>query len=231
VTAPSAAQGQAGYAIVLTVRAQGPTANWSTVRDVRFEYNIVRHSGNGVNILGLDDTYPSQVMQRVTIQHNLFYDLDRVAWGGNGSFALIGGGPQDLHIEQNTILQTGNTLSVNGAPAPGFRFVGNLTRNNTYGIFGNNVGTGNPAIATYFPGGVVTANVLAGGTASQYPAGNFFPTVAQLMAEFVDPTTENYQRVLPGVWPTIGADMVRLGDVRTLPPTTLPAAPPGVSIQ
>ena len=56
------------------------------------------------------------------------------------------------------MIHSGNIISVYGgtpaAPrvAPGFRFASNIVEHNNYGIFGNAVGVGNPAIATYLPG-------------------------------------------------------------------------------
>ena len=43
--------------------------------------------------------------------------------------------------------------------ATGFRFVSNIVKHNAYGIYGNGVGTGNPAIATNFPGRVITGKM------------------------------------------------------------------------
>ena len=54
-------------------------------------------------------------------------------------------------------------------------------------------GVGLAAINAYFPDGVIVGNVLAGGQASRYPAGNFFPSVAQWMADFMDPAEGNYR--------------------------------------
>src|SRR5204863_8731450 len=65
-------------------------------------------------------------------------------------------------------------------------YTSNMSRHNTYGINGSNYSPGLAAILAYMPDGVVTANVLAGGTASKYPAGNFFPTVAQWQGGFAD---------------------------------------------
>ena len=50
-----------------------------------------------------------------------------------------------------------------------------------------------PAINAYFPDAVIVGNVLAGGQASRYPAGNFFPSVAQWMADFVSAAQGNYR--------------------------------------
>ena len=35
--------------------------------------------------------------------------------------------------------------------------------------------------------------MLAGGQSSRYPAGNFFPSVTQLMADFTDASQGNYR--------------------------------------
>ena len=61
----------------------------------------------------------------------------------------------------------------------GFRFANNLALHNASGIFGDGGGGfGLATINAYFSGADVTPNVLAGGDASRYPAGNLFPTVA-----------------------------------------------------
>lgn len=190
-------QAQAGWSIVFTVRAHG--APWSIVEDVLFESNIVHHAAMGFNLLGRDDTSPSQTMRGVRIRNNLLYDLDHTVWGGNGALMLIGGGPEGLTIEHNTAIQTGNVIGVNGPACPGFTFTGNVARHNNYGIFGDGVGTGNPAIVRYFPGGVIMGNVLAGGNPNLYPPSNLFPSVADLMESFVDVASRNYrQTAYPG---------------------------------
>jgi hypothetical protein len=214
--------GQHGYAIVLTVRANSHSAPWTTIQDVVFENNIVRHTGMGFNILGLDNqtsggvVYPSTPMDGVTIRNNLIYDLDRLNWGSptgataGGVFMQIDGAPRNLHVENNTVVGqvTGNILNLSGSPIPGFRFRRNIVQKlmtpyQTYGLNGNAVGEGDPAFTRYlapvagYPASVVTENVLAGCTPSLYAsqAGNVFPTVAALMADFVDPASGNYRLV------------------------------------
>jgi hypothetical protein len=234
------ANGQAGFAVVFTVRAHGTRASWSTIEHVRFENNVVRHSGSGINILGYDDTYPSQQARDIVIRNNLFTDIDHRTWGGNGIFVQIGVEPADVHIEHNTVLQSGNIISVYGgtrtAPrqSTGFRFASNIVLHNTYGIFGNDVGTGNPAIATYFPQSVIIGNAMAGGNANLYPAGNTFPTVANLMAQFENPAAEDY-RLVPSsnlrslIQGVTGADFDEMQRALSAP-TTGPRAPTGLRI-
>src|SRR5262245_49031155 len=49
------AQAQSGFAILMTVRNQDRGAPWSTIEDVTFTNNVVRHAGAGIYILGHDD--------------------------------------------------------------------------------------------------------------------------------------------------------------------------------
>jgi hypothetical protein len=233
--------GQSGFAVVFTVRAHSTSAPWTTIEHVRFENNVVRHSGSAVNILGYDDGFPSKQLHDLVIRNNLFTDIDHRVWGGAGIFLQIGDEPADLHVEHNTVIHSGNIISVYGgtvaAPrvAPGFRFASNIVENNTYGIFGNNVGTGNPAIATYFPGSVIIGNAIAGGVPRLYPAGNVFPTVAELMAQFENPAagdyrligTSNLRSLIQGV---TGVDFDEMERVMTAPPAPGPRAPSGLRV-
>ena len=54
---------QSGFAVVFTVRASG-AAPWTTIEHVRFENNIVRHSGSAINVLGYDNLSPEPAAAR-----------------------------------------------------------------------------------------------------------------------------------------------------------------------
>jgi hypothetical protein len=191
---------QNGFAVLFTPRASG-AAPWTTIEHVRFENNIVRHSGSAINVVGYDNLAPTRQLRDLVIRNNLFTDITHTTWGGTGIFLQIGDEAADVHVEHNTVMHTGHVVSVYGgtSAAPrvstGFRFVSNIVKHNTYGIFGNAVGTGNPGIAIYLPGSVIVGNVMAGGNANVYPAGNVFPTVASLMAQFENPTADNYRLI------------------------------------
>ena len=191
---------QVGYAVLFTVRNTDGRAPWATIEDVMFRNNIVRESSAGVNILGWDNTAESQTASKITIQNNLFTGINHKRWGGNGVFLQIGNAPSEVTVDHNTIVQTGNVISAygqgrqNGSRAiPGFRFTNNIAAHNAYGIIGTGTGIGMPAINAYFPDAVIVGNVLAGGQPSRYPAGNFFPSVAQWMADFVNAAQGNYR--------------------------------------
>ena len=192
--------------------------------------------------------YPSTTMDDVVIRNNLIYDIDRWVWTGprgevgNGALMQIDGGPRNLHVEQNTGLANGNILNLVGPPIPGFVFRRNIVQKvrstnpatgglvDSYGVNGGGVGEGNAALSTYcphvdgFPDLVFTGNVLAGATASQYftVPDNVFPSVAALMADFVDPAAANYRlkptsalRALPAGVP--GADLDAIDDAVARP--------------
>jgi hypothetical protein len=203
------ADGQAGYAILFTVRNQTGTAPWSTIEDVEFVNNVVRHSGGGLNVLGRDDLQPSQQTQRLTIRNNLFEDLSRAGWGGNGNFLIINGA-KDVTVEHNTVLHAGNVMTAAVAPTAGFVFRNNLMAHNDYGIFGDAVGYGTPAISQYFPGGVFERNLIAGAPDWRYPAGNFYPASLD-EARFVNRAARNYRLASDSPYRNAGTDGKDLG--------------------
>src|SRR6266568_1010251 len=121
---------QAGWAVQFTVRNQDGTAPWSTIEDVTFQKNIVRHASSGVNILAADDPNPSQTMKRVLVRDNLFDDINGTTWGGNGRlFQILGyaGGSTDLVIEHNSGFQQENVNYSEGVPHLGFIYRNNIT--------------------------------------------------------------------------------------------------------
>jgi hypothetical protein len=183
--------GQAGYAILFTVRNQSGTAPWSTIEDVQFTNNIVRHTGGALNILGRDDLQPSQQTSRVTIKNNLFDDVSDARWGGSGAFLIINGA-RDVLVEHNTVMHAGNVATAAGAPTIGFVFRNNLMAHNDYGVFGDALGYGTVAINHYFPNSIFERNLIAGAPDWRYPANNFYP--AQLDdVRFVDRAGGNYR--------------------------------------
>ena len=64
-----------GWAIAFTPRNQSGGAPWSTVEDITFTNNIVRHATGAILIHGTDDLHPSRQTQRLLIQNNLFVDI------------------------------------------------------------------------------------------------------------------------------------------------------------
>jgi hypothetical protein len=175
--------GQGGTAIVLTVRNQNNTAPWSTVEDITFTDNIVRHTGSGVGMHAADDLHPSQRSKRIAIRNNVFDDVSGVRWGGAGKLFTVSshveGGLEDLVIDHNTGIQDGSILFAAGPTTnPGFVFSNNLAPHNEFGVHGVGTLPGVDTLVRYFSENYVfTNNVVVGPIplpyVSFYPQGNF----------------------------------------------------------
>jgi hypothetical protein len=231
--------GQNGYAILLTPRNSGGTCTWCVVQDVVFQFNIVRHTAAGVNLLGYDSPGISAQATNIRIRHNLFYDVSTAHWGGNGWFVLIGNEPRNVIVDHNTIDHDGSAVvyvygSIASRPRTvlGFQFSNNLARHKSYGIAGDSYAFGNEVIRAYFPDGIVTHNLLAGGPADQYPPNNYFSTdfpslfLNQSAGDYrLTPTSFARGRASDGE--NLGADMNALlaginGVVTAVPPAGQP---------
>lgn len=187
------AASQRGYAIVLTVRDEEGRTPWAVVEDVTFSDNVVAGAGNGVNILGRDNSHPGGGGRtaRVRIANNVFDDIGGERWGGKGTLFQILQGASDVVIEQNTAVQTGGIVMAEGGPFARFVLKNNVVRHNQFGIAGTGTGVGVPTLLAQFPGSLVTGNVIVGGVAGRYPPGNTFPRTMEEVG-FVDPERRNY---------------------------------------
>jgi hypothetical protein len=244
-------ESQPGYAIVFTPRNSNGGCAWCVVEHVRFERNLVRNVSAGINLLGYDSGNPSRQTVDVTIRQNLFMGLT-TALGGNGWFLLIGDEPREVVLEHNTIDADGTTvISVYGGTAAdpreilGFRMVANAARHGTYGINGSFFSFGTGIINGFFPGAVFTANYLAGGSASRYPAGTLL--TADFNAQYANIAVADYtvregsllKRAAPDGL-DIGVDYAALesrvatvgAGINPSPPSfTAPSAPSNLSVR
>ena len=201
---------QSGYPIVFTPRNQNGTAPWVVVQRVKFQNNLIRHTAGGVNILGVDNNAPSQRTNHILVSSNVFDDMIGATWGTGSRPFILGDGPEDITIEKNTVITTDASIVYfypAGKPSPRTIYTGNMSAHNTYGFFGDGTGTGLPTINGYMTQGSMTGNVLAAGKASNYPAGNFFPTVAAWQAEFADYAGGDYHLRLGSPYTGLGADI------------------------
>ena len=204
---------QSGFPIVFTPRNQGGRAPWTIVQRVTFKNNLVRHTAGGVNILGVDNLNPSQRTNDITVSDNVFDDLNKDLWGAGSRPFMLGDGPDKVTIDHNTVWSNNPQLVwLYGAPVTNSRYTNNMAKHNAYGIIGNGVGFGNDTINQFFPGvNNVTANVFAGGSASKYPAGNYFPTVAAWMADFPNYDQGDYRLRDASPFKLLGLDSKDLG--------------------
>jgi hypothetical protein len=103
----------------------------------------------------------------------------------------------------------------------------NLMKRNSYGINGNSVGEGLVAFSAYAPDVTMLRNAMADGSASKYPTGNFFPTLAQWTADFVNIAATDYRLLSSSLSQNAGTDGKDLGvDFAELNAAMNSSAPP-----
>jgi hypothetical protein len=204
---------QNGFAILFTVRNQDGGAPWSTVEDVTFRKNLLRHSGGGFNILAADDNFPSRQTSRVLIQDNLLDDISSVHWGGTGrlfqflSLDSRATGILHLTVEHNTGFSNAGSAYTGDKPTAvhrSFTFRNNIAPKGTHGFVGGTkswpapsplvTGDGSRTLNTFYVAPVFTGNVLTGSTPADYPGhpGNFFPATDADVG-FVDLSRGDYR--------------------------------------
>ncbi|MGB5014662.1 MAG: hypothetical protein WBO68_11610 [Pyrinomonadaceae bacterium] len=125
-----------GSAFRITVRNQDGGANFSTIENVIIRDNVIRNSGDGMNILGKDDTHPSQTLKDLTIENNLFINIA----GGNGfdgsGYLLQIAEGENITFANNTAFNSGNIVTFYGGIPRNFVFRDNITGHGNYGIHG-----------------------------------------------------------------------------------------------
>lgn len=125
-----------GSAFRITVRNQDGGAPFSTIEDVTIRGNIIDHAGEGINILGKDDTYPSQTLKQLTIENNLFLNLaGGNGFEGSGYFVQVTDG-ENITVANNTVINSGNITTFYGELPRRFVFRDNITGHGSYGIHG-----------------------------------------------------------------------------------------------
>ena len=125
-----------GSAFRITVRDQDGGAPFSTIEDITIRDNVVDSAGEGINILGKDDTYASQTLKRLTIENNLFLNLaGGNGFEGSGYFVQITDG-EEITVANNTVFNSGNITTFYGELPRGFVFRDNITGHGSYGIHG-----------------------------------------------------------------------------------------------
>jgi uncharacterized protein (TIGR03437 family) len=205
--------GQDGKAVLLTVRNQECSANWSTVQQVTFTNNTVSNAEGALNFLGKDNEADpiygkcpagstSTRGSDVTVANNLFYSI-------SGSFLTINGF-YNVTLNHNTSFQTSNTYTLYGEQSLGYISTNNLTIENPYGIFGDGGYLGTAGLTHYTPSFVFNKNLMVAASSSENPAGNFYPSQASQVG-FVDFANGNYALLSSSPYSKAGTDGKDLG--------------------
>src|SRR5256885_11259982 len=172
-------------------------------RIVRVRTKLTRHISSGFNILGYDNLAPSRQTENITVRNNLLYDVDSKytssSTAGPARLAIIGAGPKNITFDHNTVDNNGaSTIFIYGGATPtgvqivGFTLTNNLLKQNSWAIYGDAIGPGQPALAHYAPGATGLPQTFAGRSPKLYPVGNDFPTVAQWLPAFTSRPPGHY---------------------------------------
>lgn len=176
---------QDGTAVLFTTRADN--GKETIIEDIEFIGNIVRGSGNALNILGDEGSGG----HRLTIRNNIFADINGGKWNGAGFF-MKSTAWDGLVIENNTILQSGNITQSYGNPIKNFIFRNNIIYENEYGFKGDDVNSGKPTTDRYFPNADISYNAIIGGNAALYRGKNMYP-VSLMQIGFENVEAGNFQ--------------------------------------
>ncbi len=158
----------------LTAGNQGGSAPWSTVSNITFRNNRVRHLGTITNF-ALVDTFgkTSTPGSDVEFHNNLFTEMGGPAENEISGFLLLSNS-NGVRVTHNTIINNGKVLVAYGPPQTGFILKDNILTYNVY----MNCEQGEPHFEKCFPGSSVTANAIATVPVDrrpEFPAGNYFP--------------------------------------------------------
>lgn len=177
------ADAQAGSAILFTIRNQYGKCNWCTVRDVTFQYNILKNVANfAFNTLAIDDhdpTVPPAVNIRI---------LNNVVIGTTRGL-LLQEAAQGFEVAHNTMTGITNSflsLASKTGPVTGLSVHDNVWPAGSYGIVGNNTGQGIIALDAFATGYKVTGNIIEARATTpriNYPTGNTVLAAGTLLSK------------------------------------------------
>ena len=128
--------GQTGFGFVMTVRNQDGANPYATIEDVTIRRTVIRDCEQGIQILGRDDSHPSQTMKRVNLEKV------RVTWGG-GNGVQLGNAIEGLSFSGCDFWGWGSKwLAFNNAPISGFVVTDTNANECEYGILGRRLCSG-----------------------------------------------------------------------------------------
>lgn len=195
-------EGQAGAAIVVTVRNQDCAAPFSTIQNGVFTNNIVRNSDGVFNFLGEDNEAKPTYEDRPghpkcsdpgesygSVRGNGFLVANNVFDKITGAFITING-YYNVIVENNTDRQTCgegcNTTTFYGEQSLNYTHRNNVHDEKAYGLTGDGSAAGKPTLDKYAPNAVVTGNVIASPYAP-WPAGNQAVTALTITSDYRTP--------------------------------------------
>jgi len=189
---------QVGFALVMKSENQNLDNPWSETSDITIRYNRIRNVGGGFSIAANPSGTPAVPASRFVITDNVMENVGNSPYTGDGRLMLVIGPVADIVTMHNTLVGAsgGNSAAMYFGALPTLpRLVvhSNVFAHGAYGFKGDSYAEGSATLNVYATGALVTNNAIAdGGTASAYPANNYFPTTLSSIG-FVDVNSGNYR--------------------------------------
>jgi len=190
--------GQVGFAFVMKSENQNWDTPWTQSTDITIRYNRIRNVGSGFNIAANPSGAPAVPAARFVITDNVMENVGNAPYTGDGrSFQLLGG-LKDIVVMHNTVVSAGviNSAAFSFSQLPTVQRLvahSNVLHHGSYGVKGPGYAEGTATLNVYATGALFTNNAIAnGGTASGYPANNYFPATLGTLG-FVDLAGGNYR--------------------------------------
>ncbi len=179
-----------GSAFRITIRNQEGAAPFSTIEDVLIKDNIVNGAGAGINILGKDDSNPSQTLKRLTVENNLLLNIGGKDFDGSGGYFIQIADGESIAITNNTAFNTGNIATFHDASPRGLVVRDNLIGHGDYGIHG--IDTSSPAARSMFQNNIFLNLNRVPPSDYAFPSGNSI-VVGIKDIGFVNAATNDYR--------------------------------------
>jgi len=214
--------GQNGIAILLTPRNQNGGCPWCGVSDITITHNLIQHAAGGFNIAGSDSPNVSQPTNRVLIQNNVMDDINGSTWNGNGRAVqwLTNTGTtsaaDNITIDHNDGFADEACLYLGDSNTTQHGQWTNMMCNYAlYGIIGNAVGSGTPALSKFVPNmvpnGLYNDVVFIGGSGT-YPVGTTFSSMSAIQfTNYNNGNGGNYQLLATSPYHNAGTDGQDIG--------------------
>ena len=212
---------QAGFAFVLKSENQNGDNPWTQTADVTIRYNKIRNVGSVFNIAANPATYPAVPAARFVITDNVVDNVNIGPYTAEGRLFQLLAGLSDVVLMHNTMVSAnGGSASTMVFDTPATtRLVihSNILHHGGYGVKGSSTTEGTLSLAKFAPGYLYSNNaMIAGGTASGYPANNYFAALLSNLG-FVDATNGNYQLSSSSAYLNKGYDGRDIGaDINTV---------------
>ena len=188
---------QVGFAFVIKSENQNWDTPWTQSTDITIRYNRIRNVGAVFNLASNPSGAPAVPAGRFVITDNIIENVGTGIYSGDGRTFQLLPGVSDVVLMHNTVVSASgmNPASIYFAGGGISRLVvhSNVLHHGYAGVKGDATGEGTASLNAFASGALFTNNAMAnGGTASSYPANNYFPATLGALG-FVDLAGGNYR--------------------------------------